>query len=553
MLLSKNDFPKKEKNDAMTATKSLDTALRAHQRYLIKSENEDLDEAINYYIESIKQNPKIASAYYHLATLLYNSGQIELESAIEQCSKAVWLDADDANAHMYLGYFLSLKEDYEQAKIEFESALKLNPKKSRTRIALALTLIEKIKTSEKKPPKDCLKALYYGFTGGILSVFDKASLKMLFENISGDINFLKNRILGEFYEKINSEKKAYNIYLKIADNSKKSIRLWEKMANIAISKNRYDAAFDCLNNAVILSNNDPIKIVNAIEFTEKYQMNRIDELIDYYTLLINKFPELSKCYFELGHLYLKKGEKINALSAFQMALKYDDENPYYQNSLAFAYIQLEQYEPAIELYKKALEKNPDDEWSAVVAQALAALYYQVENNPEAAISTLENALLLTKNKSQIYAAMADIYYDAQDLDMASEYYEKALDDDFKNPKLYSRLAMTCWEQDYIERSIMYYTKALELDSSYDIAYNNLGVVFLDGLGDIERAQTHFKTAIEINPDYVLAHFNLGRSLEAQGEKIRAAKAYQKALNLNKEKQEFSEEIIQERLHKLFET
>lgn len=552
MLLSKNDFPKEEKNDAMVATKNLDTALAAHQRYLIKSESEDLDEAINHYIESIKQNPQIASAYYHLATLLYNSNQIELDSAVEQCSKAVQLDPKDSNAHMYLGYFLSLKEDFDQAKVEFESALKLNPKKSRTRIALALTLLEKIKTSGKKPPKDCLKALYYGFTGGLLSVFDKASLKMLFENIAGDINFIKNRILGEFYEKINSDKKAYDIYLKTVNNSKKSICLWEKMANIAIAKNRYDIAFDCLNNVVIISDNDPIKIVNAIEFTEKYQINRTNELIDYYTLLVNKYPELSKCYYELGHLLLKKGEKISALSAFETALKYDEENPYYQNSLAFAYIQLEQYEPAIELYKKALEKNPDNEWSAVVAQALAALYYQVKDNAPAAISTLEQALYLTRNKSQIYAAMADIYYDAQDLDTASEYYEKALDDDFKNPKLYSRLAMTCWEQDYIEKAIMYYNKALELDSSYDIAYNNLGVVYLDGLGDIERAQSHFRTALEINPDYVLAYFNLGRSLEAQGEKVQAAKTYQKALNLNKDKQEFNDEIIQEKLHKLFE-
>ena len=166
---------------------------------------------------------------------------------------------------------------------------------------------------------------------------------------------------------------------------------------------------------------------------------------------------------------------------------------------------------------------------------------------------LENALHLTKNKSQIYEAIADIYYDIEDLDNALEYYQMSLEEDTKNPKIYSRLAMVYWEQDLIEKSIIFYSKALELDPGYDIAYNNLGVVFLDGLGDASRAIEYFKNAIEINPNYTLACFNLARSYEAEGEKIQAAKQYQKALNLNKEKEELDTQMIEERLYKLFET
>ena len=232
--------------------------------------------------------------------------------------------------------------------------------------------------------------------------------------------------------------------------------------------------------------------------------------------------------------------------------KYDENNPYYQNSLAYAYVQLEQYDSAIELYKKALEANPNDEWSSVVAQALAAIYHQIKGNSEAAISMLQNSLLLTKNKAQIHEAIADIYYDIENLDSAIEYYNLALNEDTNNPKIYSRLAMAYWEKDCIEKAIIFYSKAIELDSSYDIAYNNLGVVFLDGLGDATRASEYFKTAVEINPDYVLAHFNLARSHEMLGEKIAAAKQYQKALNLNKEKTELDSKIIEERLYKLFE-
>ncbi len=418
------------------AQTSLENAVKAHQRYLLKADNEDLSKAINCYIETIKENPRAQSAYYRLATLLHNSGQIGLDSAIEQCSKAVNINPKDPNAHMYLGYFLSLKQDFKQAKAEFKQALKLNPHTSRTRLILALTMLEKIKNEDKKNLKDWASAFYWGLTGSVMSVFDPVNIKMLAKNIKNDFDYIKKRAEGEFFEKINSQKKAYNIYLNACDNSKKSIVLYEKMAAIAIKKNRHDIAFDCINNVVILSNNNADKVINAIEYVEQYQSDKTDVLIDYYTVLVNKYPELSKCYYELGHLYLKKEEKINALSAFKLALKYDKDNPYYQNSLAFAYVQLEQYDSAIELYQKALQANPQNEWSAVVAQALAAIYHQIKGNSIAAISMLENSLLLTKKKSPVYEAIADIYYDTEELDKAVEYYELALNEDSKNEKLY---------------------------------------------------------------------------------------------------------------------
>lgn len=220
--------------------------------------------------------------------------------------------------------------------------------------------------------------------------------------------------------------------------------------------------------------------------------------------------------------------------------------------MAYAYVQLEQYDGAIELYRKALSINPDNEWSAVVAQALAAIYHQIKGNSDAAISVLENALLLTKNKSSIYQAIADIYYDIEDLDGAIEYYNYSLDNDCENPKAYSRLAMAYWEKDYIEKAIVYYSKAIDLDPEYDIAYNNLGVIFLDGLGDAKRALSYFENAIDINPNYVLAHFNTARAYQMLGQKIDAAKKYQTALNLNKINPEVDSQMIEDMLYKLFE-
>ena len=93
---------------------------------------------------------------------------------------------------------------------------------------------------------------------------------------------------------------------------------------------------------------------------------------------------------------------------------------------------------------------------------------------------------------------------------------------------------------------------IAFDDSVDVLRIS-GVVFLDGLGDASRAIEYFRTATEINPNYVLAHFNMARSHEAMGEKIAAAKQYQKALNINRQTNELDFKLIEDRLYKLFET
>ena len=99
---------------------SMRLAQAAHQRYLLHLSGEDLTAAINYYIEALKTNPDTPSAYFRLASLLHDNGQIGIESAVEQCRKAVDIDPKNPNAHMYLGYFLSLKGEFEEAKEQFD-------------------------------------------------------------------------------------------------------------------------------------------------------------------------------------------------------------------------------------------------------------------------------------------------------------------------------------------------------------------------------------------------------------------------------------------------
>ncbi|GBF23058.1 TPR repeat-containing protein [Candidatus Gastranaerophilus sp. (ex Termes propinquus)] len=540
--------------DTQGATRPLELAVKAHQRYLLKATNEDLNEAINFYIMAIKSDPNIPETYYRLASLLHQNGQIGIHAAIEQCREALRLDPANANAHLHLGYFLAMAEEIDEAKTHFKAAIRLKPFGSaRTRIVLALTLLENRKGSGCKDLKNFAQALYCLVSGSLLFLGDKTGMKVFCKNIVNDLNVIKCKLKGSIFEKFNKDKEAYNIYLEALDSSKDSAELYCRMAKIAVKNSRFEVALECYQSAVVVSKNSPEALVNAIEFVSQHFPDNVDELLDYYTILAGHNPTFSRCYYDMGHLYLKKDDKINALNAFNMALDNDRNNPYYKNSLAFAYVQLEQYDLAIDLYKEALEANPDNEWSALIAQALASIYHQIKGNTQAALSALQHGLLLTRDKSQIHLATADIYYDLNELDEAIKYYTMALKGDMQNAKAHSRLAMAYWEKDEIEKAVAHYTLSLEIDPEYDIAYNNLGVVYLDGLNDYDRALKCFEKAAATNPDYVLAHFNCARAHEALGEKIEAANKYQLAADLNETKPEIAKEVIEERLFGLFNT
>ena len=112
--------------------------------------------------------------------------------------------------------------------------------------------------------------------------------------------------------------------------------------------------------------------------------------------------------------------------------------------------------------------------------------------------------------------------------------------------------MALWERDYIEEAIVAYNKAIALNPEYSIAYNNLGVIYLDDIGNVNEAIRLFDKAVEGNKAYALAYFNLGRSYAILKENTTAAQYFQKALDYNILTEELDEEDIRYRLHKLFE-
>lgn len=534
------------------AQEALEKARIAHEKYLIRQDNGDLEEAITNYIDAVKFDPSIPESYYRLATLMWEQGQISVNTAIDQCKTAVSLAPKNMNAHLYTAFFMKMAENYPEAMEEFKSAIKMGKLKSaRPRLVLSQTILQKINT-QNGSISEYMQFLYYFLSGSLMLAWDRPSLKMFYKNISDDFSVFTFNTVGKFLEKFKLYPVAENIYRKAITETNHSQIFYNKMGDLALKNNEIDLTVDCYKKVLEACPLNRDVLVKLATVLQTYFPENTDETIDCYEKLLEFDIDTAQIYYELGHLYLKKEDKINSISAFKLALERDIENPFYNNSLAYAFSKAELYDDAIEFYQKAIAINPDNEWTAIVCQALGAIYGEIKGNIEAAVATYQAGIILDPNNYELHIALGDIHMAEYDLDKAIRAYCDAIllnPDDYRG---YSKAGTALWEKDYLEEALVAYHKSIELNPENSFAQNNLGILYLDGLGDAEEALEYFEEAIALNANYTLAYFNAGRASQMMDFTNDAANYYQMAMDLNKITNELDEDDIKARLHKLFE-
>lgn len=529
----------------------LEEARAAHEKYLIKQQDADLEKAIECYVDAIKMNPTSSESYYRLASLLLIKGQISVDGALEQCKTALSLEPNNPNAHIYTGYFQCLNANYDEAEKEFSLAINSSGKNSaRPRLFLSKVLLNRIKAHSSV--KDVVKFLYYFLSGSMMIMWDCPSLKMFYKFLANDFSVFSYKTLGETFEKMKLFPSALEAYSKGLEKTSQGNLFYQKMGDLSLECNDIEASIECYKKAYETNPSDREVLIKLATINQTYHPENVDLTIDYYNSLLEFGIDLDKIYYELGHLYIAKSDKIHAVSAFKLAEELNPENPYYNNSLAYAYVKAELYDDAIEYYQKAIKLNPDAEWTSIVCHALGAIYAEIKENYEAAEATFNAGMVLDPNNVDIQLSLGDLFMSQNDLDKAIKTYCDAIAVDPLNYLTYAKTGLALWEKDYLEESVVAFHKSIELNPDFEIAQNNLGVVYLDGYGEPKNSLEYFKNAININPNYTLAYFNLGRAYQAIGDKALAAEYYQMTLDLNKITEELSDKDIRSRLFELFE-
>jgi tetratricopeptide (TPR) repeat protein len=529
----------------------LELAQKSHENYLIRSNQNDLDTALCYYLEAVKINPSIPHVHYKLASLLWEKGDIDLSSAIQKCRRAVELDPKSSNARLYLGYFLKAAGKFKEAEKSFKTSIKLaGLKSSKPRIALGLTVIQRLQQADFNFA-EFIKGIYYFSSGTLMAAYDYDVIRLLYKTSSEDFALFLYKFKAGFYKKTGNFAKTVETYEKAAFRTGRKDLFYSKIGDLLIELQNPQKAADFYRKALLSAENDIVLWAKLAEVLQNFDRGNTTEIIKCFNRISELEPNNPNLYYELGHLYLRKDDKFSAVNSFKRAIDIDHNNAFYHNSLAYALVQLQDYDGAISEYQKAIRLNPDNEWTSIVSQALGAIYHQVRDNMDAAILAYQTAIVLDPNNVDAFVALSEAYQDINDVDNAIECYFNAIKLDPDVPKLYCNLGLLLWEKGCIEESLIAYHKAINLNSKYEIAFNNLGVVYLDGAKNPDEALIMFTQAIKNNPNYALAYYNKGRAYQILKNKSSAAKYYQMAIDINKLTEEIDENEIQERLYSLF--
>ncbi|OQX83815.1 MAG: hypothetical protein B6D63_05615 [Candidatus Latescibacteria bacterium 4484_7] len=131
-----------------------------------------------------------------------------------------------------------------------------------------------------------------------------------------------------------------------------------------------------------------------------------------------------------GVIHYHNGQYEKALELFKKAIELDPEFTEGYNNLGLTYTEIQEEEKATEAFKKAIELNPD---LAATYNNLGYVFYRLGSYEEA-IEMYNEAIGKSKDNSSAYTNLGNAYYKLDRTDEAIEAWKKALEIDPSNEK-----------------------------------------------------------------------------------------------------------------------
>lgn len=137
----------------------------------------------------------------------------------------------------------------------------------------------------------------------------------------------------------------------------------------------------------------------------------------------------------------------------------------------------------------------------------------------------------SNNKEEI-KSMAIKYHLNGDIDNASNWYQKFIDNGFIDPDVFSNFGVICQNSGQLEKSINLYNKSIKFFPNFKEAYSNLGGLY-KAMGKSDDSKKLLLKAIEIDDKFSDAYLNLGLLFKEVGDLDNALKHLKIALDLEK--------------------
>ena len=115
------------------------------------------------------------------------------------------------------------------------------------------------------------------------------------------------------------------------------------------------------------------------------------------------------------------------------------------------------------------------------------------------IKTLEAIVAEDSANRQAWVQLGHRYFDAKNPIKAIEAYDKALDIDGNDPDVLTDQAIMFRQLGWYEKAIETFQQANKLDPKHVNSLFNLGIVYMQDLGDYEKAKAALRRFLELVP------------------------------------------------------
>ena len=266
---------------------------------------------------------------------------------------------------------------------------------------------------------------------------------------------------------------------------------------------------------------------------EKYSSAKAE-----FNKLIAKDPKDGNAYYYLGDIYLKHQQKDSAKIYFEKGLAVAPKNPLSMVGLGTLDYINNQQEAAKLKFDQAISNGKRN---AIMYYKIGECYaiHEKKNYSDAIFYLKEKALVYDNSLIDAHLLLGDIYLWQNDGNNAAANYNNALLVNPKSAKTMIRKGQIyLYSKNYTE-ALNLYLKGIQSDSSYSPAYRELGELYA-------KAQ-RFNEALAAYKTYIDRSDNNDETKLMYGKFLYLAKDYLKAIDILKELQEKSTDLVIERI------
>ncbi|MDD3237836.1 MAG: tetratricopeptide repeat protein [Candidatus Gastranaerophilales bacterium] len=507
--------------------------------------------AAAFYEKAVQQDPNNADLHLKLARAYEDIGNSEgaaneynkaLENSNEKedillSLEKIWADKvakypNDADAHSNLAVVYQKENKFNEAMTEYQKAQTLNPTNTNTKLNLG-TLYQ----SQNNYP-------------AAIAVYD--SIIQLYPN-HVESHLYKGQCLKALGQN-EAAVKEYNMAITYAPNNKEAK---EELFDLLKQTMPADQVLSYMSQ----STGKPMDAQTCYNFAyDLHKANKLDDAIVYYKESMKLNPENIDTYINLSQVYRQKKDINSAIAIINQGKAKFPQNVDLQKQYRsiMAEVSSGLYADATKLFEQgqfnaAIQAYQKIQPPTAESQLGIAASYQALENYNMALDYYKKALALDPTNSDIPYYMGSVYLNLDQFTNARIYLNKSLALDKTNEKTKSLLKFATEQEnnELLDKALDLYDQKKYFDAlkivngviskspNSGAAYYYRGLIY-DAQKHYQLAVTDYQKAVTYSKDFSLAYYSLGVDLDTLGRHQEAISAYRKYLAAKPEENEFTQ-------------